>query len=187
MRLTDVYVTTGRSETTGQLEYQVADKSTGRPMSIVTVKPSKRFGHFIVDIICINIFSFVAGIFFAIFIPQLDLNNKLNQYLVGALLFVIYYFASEVMMQTTLGKKATDCVVIDEFGDKPSATQIFSRSISRIIPFEAFSCLGDPSRGWHDSISETYVVEKSELAKMLAIRDEFELGSATAYNSLVTE
>ncbi len=37
------------------------------------------------------------------------------------------------------------------------------RSFSRLIPFEAFSFLGTPCRGWHDSISKNYVVDNKKL------------------------
>lgn len=42
------------------------------------------------------------------------------------------------------------------------------RTISRYVPFEAFSCFGE--RGWHDTWSKTYVVkrtERNELKKLL--------------------
>jgi hypothetical protein len=36
----------------------------------------------------------------------------------------------------------------------------FIRTLSRFIVFEALSYLGSVSRGWHDSLSGTYVVKK---------------------------
>lgn len=40
---------------------------------------------------------------------------------------------------------------------------IVKRNFSRLIPFDAFSFIGDSSYGWHDSISKTYVVDKKLL------------------------
>jgi hypothetical protein len=43
-------------------------------------------------------------------------------------------------------------------------SEIFIRTLSRFIIFEGLSYLGSVSRGWHDSLSGTYVVKK--LAKV---------------------
>ena len=60
-------------------------------------------------------------------------------------------------------------------GSKPSGKVIFRRTISRLIPFEFFTFLGANSRGWHDTISGTYVVNKHEFLekkKLLNPSDE---------------
>ena len=49
--------------------------------------------------------------------------------------------------------------VVLEDGSLPSSTGYLKRSFSRMIPFEAFSFLGSEARGWHDTISKTYVVD----------------------------
>ena len=51
-------------------------------------------------------------------------------------------------------------LVIDEYALKPEPGKIVLRSLSRLVPFEAFSCLGD--RGWHDRWTQTFVVDKQE-------------------------
>ena len=45
-------------------------------------------------------------------------------------------------------------------GSNPGIGDIFIRSVCGEIPFDALSFLGDQGRGWHDSISETYVVDE---------------------------
>jgi uncharacterized RDD family membrane protein YckC len=47
-----------------------------------------------------------------------------------------------------------------EDGSKPDFGTTLKRTLCRIIPFEQFSFLGSQSRGWHDSICGTYVVNK---------------------------
>ena len=54
--------------------------------------------------------------------------------------------------------------MINEYAKKPDSVTIILRSIIRIVPFEAFSCLGE--RGGHDMWSKTFVVSKKELAHL---------------------
>jgi len=54
-------------------------------------------------------------------------------------------------------------IVVDERGNKISFGKAALRSLCRIIPFEAFSFLGEEGRGWHDTITNTYVIPKSAI------------------------
>lgn len=72
---------------------------------------------------------------------------------------VIYYILMEHFLGKTLGKYLTNTRVIGKFGQKPSLAQIIGRSFSRFIPFEAFSFLGGNGYGWHDSLTNTRVIE----------------------------
>lgn len=78
--------------------------------------------------------------------------------LVSVVLYLLYYFIWEATTARTLGKLITGTIIVDENGEKPTAYTAFIRTICRLIPFEYFSFLGE--RGWHDSISKTYVVKK---------------------------
>jgi len=100
--------------------------------------------------------------------------------LVSIVLFFLYYFIWEALTGRTLGKLISGTIVVNENGEKPTASEIFIRTICRFIPFEYFSFLGE--RGWHDSISKTYVVKKhiylirqNELIEMDEIGDKSEL------------
>jgi uncharacterized RDD family membrane protein YckC len=42
---------------------------------------------------------------------------------------------------------------------KPSVWQILGRTVSRFIPFEAFTFLTNDKRGLHDTLTETYVIK----------------------------
>jgi uncharacterized RDD family membrane protein YckC len=62
-----------------------------------------------------------------------------------------------------VGKWITQTIVVDENGEKPNSETILVRSLCRLIPFNAISFLGISGRGWHDTISKTYVVNKKLL------------------------
>jgi uncharacterized RDD family membrane protein YckC len=61
-----------------------------------------------------------------------------------------------------LGKYITNTKILTEEGQKPEVDKILYRTLSRMIPFEAFSFFGEAGRGWHDSISKTVVVDLSK-------------------------
>ncbi len=145
-----------------------------------TVKSGPRFGHFFIDLIFFQIiiicFDFVLGMIqLAIgeFAP-VGLTIELFSTLSGILLYPLIYFIFEYLWQQTPGKFLTQAIVIDEYGNKPKASQIAVRSLIRLVPFEAFSCLDDYSRGWHDTWSNTFVVKKSELEEIKKLQKEQE-------------
>jgi uncharacterized RDD family membrane protein YckC len=86
-------------------------------------------------------------------------TNVLNFYVI----MFLYYFIFEWKAQRTLGKYLTKTIVVNETGESLSASAAFMRTISRLIPFEAFSCLVNTSLGWHDRLSKTYVINEEDL------------------------
>jgi uncharacterized RDD family membrane protein YckC len=72
---------------------------------------------------------------------------------------LFYYIILEGIFNTTAGKCATNTTIVNEVGERPGFSQILGRTFCRLIPFEAFSFLGANARGWHDSLSNTYVVD----------------------------
>ena len=139
---------------------------------VKTVRSGPRFGHFFIDLIAFQIliiaFQFILGIIQLI----IGDNNPIGlallfiSSLIGLLLYPLMYFICEYLWQQTPGKFLTQTIVIDEYGNKPSIKQITIRSLIRLVPFEAFSCLDDYSRGWHDKWSDTFVVKKEELEEI---------------------
>ena len=77
--------------------------------------------------------------------------------LVEVLLF-FYYLLMESTLRISFGKIVTNTVIVNETGQKPAFTQMLGRAFSRIIPFDGLSYLVS-SRGWHDSLSGTYVTK----------------------------
>ncbi|MFD2725111.1 RDD family protein [Hyunsoonleella rubra] len=127
----------------------------------------KRFINLIVDTIGYYIFSFIVGLFLGV-LELIGLSGALdfiaNMGVLGSLVFgvvvvTIYFCGFEVPTQRTLGKFITKTMVVMEDGTKPTFQDILIRSLCRFIPFEAFSFLGSEGRGWHDSMSNTYVVD----------------------------
>lgn len=100
----------------------------------------------------------------------------------SVLMITAYYVVAEGVFGSTVGKFITGTVVVDENGNKPGWGIILKRSLCRLIPFEIFSFLGSPSRGWHDSISNTYVVNKKDLENEVKLFHEFNLIGNTELN-----
>lgn len=133
----------------------------------VLASKEKRFINMIIDLIGYYALSFILGIMLGI-LALMGIEEPLDAFgemgILGNLVFTIvlnttYFMAFEVPTQRTLGKYITKTMVVLEDGSKPGAETILVRSLCRLIPFEAFSFLGELGRGWHDSISDTYVVD----------------------------
>lgn len=90
-------------------------------------------------------------------------KNDIAQYTFATCITLFYYNVFEIFSARTVGKFITQTIVVDENGEKPNHEKILVRSLCRLIPFEMLSFLGMPARGWHDSISKTYVVNKNLL------------------------
>lgn len=127
-----------------------------------------RFGYFLIDVVFFYIITFIIGIIIGIIVVATDNVDLLREGsgfvkfldLMGYPIFFLYYAISEGLGGTTLGKLICGYTVIDEQANKVSFGKAMLRTVCRYIPFEAFSCLSE--RGWHDTLSKTYVVKKSE-------------------------
>lgn len=125
-----------------------------------------RFANFIIDYIAILVFGGLVGAILGILseitgsygiIEMLD--NVLIEYAFGYLIWLSYYIPFETLTKgRTLGKYITKCKVVRYDGSEPEFKEVLIRSLCRLIPFEQFSFLGEDGKGWHDSISKTYVV-----------------------------
>ncbi len=163
-------------------EYGNRERSTEaytikRPVKSIAQGP--RFGHFIVDSIAfqlaIYLVSYLVDILLAStkFSVPLNLTVDLFGSVVLLLLYPGLYAASEYLWQKTPGKFLTRTVVIDEYGNRPALRAIIFRSLLRLVPFEAFSCLNDHySHGWHDRWATTWVVPEAELATLKKLQQE---------------
>ncbi len=116
----------------------------------------KRFANYIVDRICSLIMAAIIG----------GISSMLiyDETLITILYFItpiLYYTFFELYFGKTIGKFITKTKVINEYGERPGFRNLLGRSVCRYIPFEPFSFLfgWEYPRGWHDSLSNTYVVE----------------------------
>ncbi|TDP03720.1 RDD family protein [Flavobacterium sp. 245] len=89
------------------------------------------------------------------------------------LIYFFYFLITEGIFGRSLGKFITGTIVVNEYGEKTDFVTILRRTLCRFIPFEIFSCFG--TRGWHDSISDTYVVNKKALVEEIKSFHEFNL------------
>jgi uncharacterized RDD family membrane protein YckC len=132
----------------------------------------KRFANVVIDYVARLGLTFVIGMIAAM-IGVLTGNEeiliffqnitRIQELTIGLVVLLLYYNVFEIFFGTTVGKLMTKTVVVDEYGEKPTANAILIRSLCRLIPFEVFSFFGTPCVGWHDSLSKTYVVNKEDL------------------------
>jgi uncharacterized RDD family membrane protein YckC len=131
----------------------------------------KRFLNYIIDIIVIYIsiliLTIIVGIIQSIlgnesYLIWLENISDLEGYLVFFSVMIPYFILMEKFTSRTIGKFITGTIVVDKNGETPNLETILKRTFCRIIPFDGLSYLGSPSRGWHDSMSDTYVVNKKD-------------------------
>ncbi len=124
-----------------------------------------RFCNFLIDLIVRYIILFFTGILLAIVAlltdnPSLRNLSFWEESLLGIVLMIIYYAIFEGLFSRSIGKYITQTIVVNEDGSKPSFKRIMKRTFCRLIPFNHFTFIGYDARGWHDSLSDTYVVKK---------------------------
>jgi uncharacterized RDD family membrane protein YckC len=132
----------------------------------------QRFANYIIDFIVqyILVFAITAIVIIACnyfeiygFGIWLESAGRVEEYLIGAVIAIFYYSILEILLSKSIGKFITKTIVVDEFGNKVRPEIIIKRTFCRLIPFNHFSFLGGNNRGWHDTISDTYVVKEQLL------------------------
>jgi uncharacterized RDD family membrane protein YckC len=120
-----------------------------------------RLFHFFIDMVLVYAVAYCSGFILPLFIDVRVLGPWLKEhnYLFGAIVIFLVYFFQEFIFGKTLGKLITGTHVVDAKGNRPTFWQFVGRTVSRMIPFEAFSFLWSDKRGWHDTISDTYVIK----------------------------
>jgi uncharacterized RDD family membrane protein YckC len=127
----------------------------------------KRFANYLIDVIVLYL---IALVFFALlattglterFLHNNDFGTKLLDRLVTSIVLGVLWGITEALFKgKTLGKVITRTRAVNEDGSPITVKTAFLRGLSRIVPFEAFSALGDPSYPWHDSWTRTYVIDE---------------------------
>lgn len=149
-----------------------------------------RFANYIIDIIFQMLIGYLLGIiiglmytFLNVYGPYYWITNMsgIEEYLLGYVIAFIYYSIFEGTLQRSPAKFITGTKVVNFDGTKPSFGTILKRSLCRMIPFNPFSFLGEPDKGWHDSISETYVVVVKKYEEAINLKNSFdEIGAVAA-------
>lgn len=152
------------------------------PKSVLASK-SQRFLNYIIDKAFFYVLMTLLGVLLGLiaeftanysWVEWLDNINPIVDLLVSTLILLIYYFLFELTTGRTLGKLITGTMVVSKDQNKLNASQIAYRTLSRIIPFEAFSFLGDVPIGWHDSNGNSLVVDVKKYNSERLMRDSFE-------------
>ena len=126
-------------------------------LELFKVSRQLRLFHFIIDMAFMYFVGICTGYVLAFLI---GLANVLDhQYLIGLIVVFFTYFIQEFIFGKTIGKFMTKTHVVNSSGNKPTVGQLILRNFTRIIPFEAFTFVLKGSRGFHDSISNTYVIK----------------------------
>jgi uncharacterized RDD family membrane protein YckC len=87
--------------------------------------------------------------------------SVVESFFFGLVILFFYYLITEMYFSRTFGKYFTKTMVVKHEGSRPNMKSIIVRTLSRLIPFEPFSFL-TAERGWHDTLSVTYVVKKHD-------------------------
>jgi uncharacterized RDD family membrane protein YckC len=122
----------------------------------------QRFANILLDSVGMYAFLFIVLVPATVVAQVMGFSavTLVEQYslLIGAALVLIYYGGFEALFGRTPAKLLTRTKVVNESGLPPTILQILGRTLARNVPFEPFSCLGDPPIGWHDRWSGTRVV-----------------------------
>ena len=122
------------------------------------VGPGKRFVNSLIDGIAIFILINIIDIAIAAIFPPKAHTYGCLLALFNMVFNFIFYVSFEYYTGKTPGKYVTKTTVVNDYGVRPSLLQILGRSAARFIPFECFTFFDAQSRGWHDSMSNTFVV-----------------------------
>lgn len=148
----------------------------------VLATQGQRFLNYIIDLIVQYLIIFVLGFIFTILslltgytgiMDWIGSMGDLEGYVVFFFVVILYYTLFESLCSRTIGKYITKTIVVNEDGSKPDSQIILKRTLCRLIPFDGLSFLGS-GRGWHDSISDTYVVDKGLLDEKMQLLSAFE-------------
>lgn len=135
-----------------------------------------RFVNLLIDfvffILIMFAIGFVAGLVlyfidpYSTFFEDLEDINPFLDRILTSFIMAFYYYGMETLTKgRSIGKFITGTKVVTLEGDLPTAKIFLKRSFCRIIPFEAFSFLGE--NGWHDSIPKSAVVVKKDFEQDL--------------------
>ena len=135
---------------------------------LVQASGGKRFANYIIDLIIFYILFFIVFFLIAYTNPStidsIDDNDAgfgLRDRLLSLLLYGLYMFVIETLFKgKSIGKFITGTRAVNEDGTSINAKTAFLRGLSRAVPFNVFSALGNPSHPWHDRWTKTYVIDE---------------------------
>ena len=132
----------------------------------------QRFLNYLIDNLLMNYgLSFLTGSVVGLLVGLLfpDYAVRLSEssdtfdvlllgYMIAIVNYLVYYTICEKAFKGhTLGKLITGTRVIRDDGDELTFKDALLRSLSRLVPFEAFSAFG--GHPWHDTWTKTSVIK----------------------------
>ena len=132
-------------------------------VKLVKASNGIRFVNFLLDYIFVIILMIGVFVFFDVFgIMDIDDEESLLDDLLGIVVYILYYTLTEGGLKgKSLAKYLTGTRVVNLDGTLPDFNTAVKRSLSRIVPFEAFSFLFADT-GWHDDWTDTRVIVEKE-------------------------
>lgn len=126
-----------------------------------TATKGQRFGNYVLDFIFafvpIMIIFFMLGFMAPSFFANGGPGSGLFTQVVAYALYVTYFALFEGLNNgRTIGKMITGTQAVTINGEQLTMQKAWLRALSRIVPFEPFSGLGDAP--WHDKWTQTTVI-----------------------------
>ncbi len=127
------------------------------PASADLASSGQRLSNLLLDTLGTYLFSFLIGI--GVALADETRLELLDDFGFGLALSLVYFGGSEALTGRTPAKLLTGTRVVSARGGRATSGQILGRTLSRLVPFDAFSFLGERNPvGWHDRWSNTRVV-----------------------------
>lgn len=149
----------------------------------IQASSGKRLGNLVIDMVIRAILASLIDLIGLALFYIFDYDSLImwstnldpfEDFSIGMLIIAGYYIIMEVLTQRTIGKYITGTKVVCYDGTKPDAGTIGVRTLCRFIPFDAFSYLSSNPRGWHDSLSKTYVVDVKKYEAAIQLKKSFD-------------
>ena len=139
-----------------------------KPYELIYASSGKRFCNYLIDLVSFFIVVFCWAVLASIISPETmseieeDFTNPIVDRLISMLLFALFMSLIEMIFRgKSIGKFITGTKAVNEHdGSDISFGTAFARGFSRMVPFEAFSALGNPSTPWHDKWTDTMVIDE---------------------------
>lgn len=144
-----------------------------------------RFANLIIDRAVITLIflafgfisAFIYGLtnitFFIEIVYKMSSLSRVTDILITSLVYFTYTLLIEYFTKgRSIGKYITGSKVICIDGTEPTFNDYLIRNISRIVPFDMLSFLGE--NGWHDKWSETRVINIKNYQAEIQAKSEIE-------------
>jgi len=142
-----------------------------------------RFINYILDfiflLIFIYVFGFYLGLLLGMYAPEIIDSINYDSYwfnlIFNVFAGILYYSILEFTTGRTLAKFITGTKVVTTEGEPPSFSIVLSRSFIRYIPFEPLSFLMKDQSGWHDTLTDTMVVNDNPFKRKKKVIKQHEI------------